>query len=91
MKLNSMVVLARPREHCIVQHAEIIAGFTTKNSVPLSCPVFCYSRKTGLLISQGVSKPNGRYVLTKPLNQECLVVALDPQKEYNLATQDNVK
>lgn len=68
----------------------LIAGFTTKKGVPISCPVRVYHRNTGVLLSHTISNNNGRYV-TVGSRQGSYVIAVDPLEEYNIAVQDNVK
>ncbi|WP_180084099.1 hypothetical protein [Acinetobacter sp. YH12145] len=68
----------------------LITGITTKNGVPLSADVRVYSRTTGILLSAVKSDSKGKYrAFGNPDNN--YVIAIDPLKEYNLATQDNVK
>ena len=69
----------------------LIKGATTKLGVAISCPVRAYSRKTGELLSQTISKSDGSYILLGSITSPNYVVAIDPVDEYNLAAQDNVK
>lgn len=68
----------------------LIKGITTKQGVPLSCPVRVYSRDTGELLSRTTSKPDGSYIAVGS-RQVNYVIAVDPIKEFNIAAQDNVK
>ena len=68
----------------------LIKGVTTKQGVPLSCPVRVYSRDTGELLSMVTSKPDGQYIAIGS-HRGNYVIAVDPIKEFNIAAQDNVK
>lgn len=69
----------------------LIKGVTTKQGVPISCPVRAYNRDTGELLSKTISKSDGSYVLFGSQLNPNYVMAIDPTFEYNLAAQDNVK
>lgn len=69
----------------------LIKGETTKNGVPLSCEVRSYNRKTGQLLNQAMSNLEGKYAILGSRTADNYIVAIDPDSEFNLATQDNVK
>ncbi len=69
----------------------LIKGKTLKESVAISCRVYAYDRSSGLLLSGGRSSFAGDYILFGAQHKENMVIALDPNSEFNLATQDNVK
>lgn len=68
----------------------LIFGFTLKNHTPISCNVFVYNRKTGVLLSKTKSSETGEYVAFGLNGRNDHIVAIDPLQEYNLATQDCV-
>lgn len=68
----------------------LIKGVTAKNGVPFPCQVRVYRRDDGSLVSTCISRPNGFYIAFGVPSGNYLV-AIDPMKSYNLATQDNVK
>lgn len=69
----------------------LIKGETTKNGVPLSCEVRTYNRNTGQLLNQAISNPEGKYAILGSRTADNYIIAIDPDSEFNLATQDNVK
>lgn len=69
----------------------LVKGVTFKLGSPTSCRVRVYNRSTGELLSETISKSNGSYILFAVQHAEKYVIAIDPDQEYNLATQDNVK
>lgn len=69
----------------------LIKGLSMKNGVPISCIVRAYNRGNGELVSQMQSKTDGSYILFGNSFGSSYVVAIDPELEYNLASQDNVK
>jgi len=69
----------------------LIKGEVTKNGVPVSCSLRAYNRKTGELLSHSTSTVEGRYALLGSRIDPNYVIAIDPDSEFNLATQDNVK
>lgn len=73
------------------QALSLIKGITTKNGVPLSCEVRTYNRVTGFLLSKSHSDINGKYILFGAHNLSNYVLAIDPQQQFNIAAQDNVK
>ena len=68
----------------------LLKGMTTKQGVPLSCPVMIYDRRTGALLSRTTSKEDGRYYALGNHSGN-FVIATDPLSQYNIAAQDNVK
>ncbi|WP_180182798.1 hypothetical protein [Acinetobacter sp. YH01020] len=69
----------------------LVKGVTFKLGSPTSCRVRVYNRSTGELLSETISKSNGSYILFGNNFGSSYVVAIDPELEYNLASQDNVK
>lgn len=69
----------------------LVKGVTFKLGSPTSCRVRVYNRSTGELLSEIISKQDGSYILFGAHQRENYVIAIDPDQEYNLATQDNVK
>lgn len=69
----------------------LIRGVTTKNGVPIVCPVHCHDRKTGRILSRTTSGQDGSYILFGLNISENYIIATDPDCEFNLAAQDNVK
>jgi len=69
----------------------LIKGRTFKKGVDISCRVRVYSRGDGLLLSEVRSNASGDYILFGLQHKENIIIALDPNSEFNLAAQDNVK
>lgn len=69
----------------------LIKGNTTKSGIPVSCEIRAYNRITGVLLSKSRSDTNGKYILFGSHNQPNYVIAIDPEEEFNIAAQDNVK
>lgn len=91
MKISAKVISAYifHQERSVISCA-LIQGTTLKNGEPISCHVHAYSRRSGKLLSQTTSKPNGQYILLGSQISENFVVALDPENKYNVAARDNV-
>ena len=68
----------------------LIKGNVTKEGVPISCLVREKKKKTGVLLSSTISKADGSYVLFGGRTDQNYVTAIDPDNEFNIATQDNV-
>ncbi|WP_441370226.1 hypothetical protein [Acinetobacter lwoffii] len=69
----------------------LITGVTTKNGTPISCEVRSYNRETGELVNQTTSNQESGYAILGGRQAGNYIIALDPDSEFNLATQDNVK
>lgn len=69
----------------------LVKGVTFKLGSPTSCQVRAYNRSTGELLSETISKSNGSYILFTVQHTENYVIAIDPDQEYNIVAQDNVK
>jgi hypothetical protein len=69
----------------------LIKGETTKNGVSLSCGVRIYNRNTGQLLNQAISNLEGEYAILGSRAADNYIIAIDPDSEFNLASQDNVK
>lgn len=70
---------------------KLIIGVTKKKGTPIASSVKIYCRLTGRLLSSAKSSENnGVYVLFGGQNNANYVVAIDLDREFNLAAQDNV-
>ncbi|WP_286964770.1 MULTISPECIES: hypothetical protein [Acinetobacter] len=78
-------IFSQPDQHLLIK------GVVLKENIPLSCDVFVYLRKNGGLINKTISSNNGDFVVFGSVNSENYIVATDPSKEHQPATQDNVK
>lgn len=86
MKIDRKFTLAKAKRTELLIH-----GKTLKQGVPISCRVRAYSRVTGQLLNEITSKSNGDYIILGARNSSNYIIAIDPDSEFNLATQDNVK
>ncbi|WP_263577030.1 hypothetical protein [Acinetobacter pseudolwoffii] len=83
------VILDKPKKIKFFFFGKLIKGITTKEGIPISCPVRVYSRSTGELLSKGISKADGSYLLFGSNQSANYVLAIDPADEFNIAAQDN--
>lgn len=75
----------------LLKATSLIKGITAKNGITFSCPVRVYNRTNGVLMSATISKPDGRYYLFGASSfYGNYVLAIDPEAEFNTATQDHV-
>lgn len=82
-------ILSASTNHTIAK--SLIKGQVCHNGVPISCEVVVLDRTSKAVYSRVRSKVDGSFVAWGSHARYNIVMAVDPNNDHNIASQDRVK